>query len=129
MTSNPRPVVFMDINIGETPAGRLKMELFSDIVPKSVPLIHTTLVDCLLIGSERRRTSDSYVQGSTGWLSFPVVCMGIEPDDDIDSESTQDRKGIRTRHFIGILFIYDYCYKFTTFCVECRAKLLPSDDF
>ena len=26
----------MDINIGETPAGRLKMELFSDIVPKSV---------------------------------------------------------------------------------------------
>lgn len=26
----------MDINIGETPAGRLKMELFSDIVPKFV---------------------------------------------------------------------------------------------
>ncbi|KZT30091.1 hypothetical protein NEOLEDRAFT_1174427 [Neolentinus lepideus HHB14362 ss-1] len=33
--SNQRPVVFMDINIGETPAGRLKMELFSDIVPKT----------------------------------------------------------------------------------------------
>ena len=29
-----RPVVFFDINIGETPAGRMKMELFSDIVPK-----------------------------------------------------------------------------------------------
>ena len=26
----------MDINIGETPAGRLKMELFSDVVPKYV---------------------------------------------------------------------------------------------
>ncbi|KAF8530019.1 cyclophilin-like domain-containing protein [Hysterangium stoloniferum] len=26
-----RPIVFMDINIGETPAGRIKMELFSDI--------------------------------------------------------------------------------------------------
>jgi peptidyl-prolyl isomerase H (cyclophilin H) len=26
----------MDIQIGETPAGRLKMELFSDIVPKYV---------------------------------------------------------------------------------------------
>ena len=26
----------MDINIGETPAGRIKMELFSDIVPRSV---------------------------------------------------------------------------------------------
>ncbi|KAF9032397.1 cyclophilin-like domain-containing protein [Panaeolus papilionaceus] len=36
MSSNPaRPVVFMDINIGETPAGRLKMELFSDIAPKT----------------------------------------------------------------------------------------------
>ena len=34
-TTNPtRPIVFMDINIGETPAGRMKMELFSDIVPK-----------------------------------------------------------------------------------------------
>jgi hypothetical protein len=29
-----RPVVFMDINIGETPAGRMKIELFNDIVPK-----------------------------------------------------------------------------------------------
>ncbi|TFY76448.1 hypothetical protein EWM64_g7567 [Hericium alpestre] len=35
MTSTQRPVVFMDVNIGETPAGRLKMELFSDIVPKT----------------------------------------------------------------------------------------------
>ena len=29
-----RPIVFMDIQIGETPAGRIKFELFSDIVPK-----------------------------------------------------------------------------------------------
>ncbi|KAF7307849.1 Peptidyl-prolyl cis-trans isomerase [Mycena kentingensis (nom. inval.)] len=35
MTTPTRPIVFMDINIGETPAGRLKMELFSDIVPKT----------------------------------------------------------------------------------------------
>ncbi|KAG1739892.1 cyclophilin-like domain-containing protein [Suillus paluster] len=35
MSSTTRPVVFMDINIGETPAGRIKMELFSDIVPKT----------------------------------------------------------------------------------------------
>jgi len=35
MSSSTRPIVFMDINIGETPAGRLKMELFSDIVPKT----------------------------------------------------------------------------------------------
>lgn len=29
----------MDVNIGETPAGRLKMELFSDIVPKYDPYL------------------------------------------------------------------------------------------
>ncbi|KAI9431582.1 cyclophilin-like domain-containing protein [Lactarius indigo] len=34
-SSAQRPIVFMDINIGETPAGRLKMELFSDVVPKT----------------------------------------------------------------------------------------------
>jgi len=35
MSSTTRPIVFMDIKIGETPAGRIKMELFSDIVPKT----------------------------------------------------------------------------------------------
>ncbi|THU75219.1 hypothetical protein K435DRAFT_881342 [Dendrothele bispora CBS 962.96] len=32
--STTRPIVFMDIKIGETPARRHKMELFGDIVPK-----------------------------------------------------------------------------------------------
>lgn len=35
-SASARPVVFMDVNIGETPAGRIKMELYSDIVPKYV---------------------------------------------------------------------------------------------
>lgn len=30
-----RPIVFFDVQIGETSIGRLKMELFSDIVPKT----------------------------------------------------------------------------------------------
>lgn len=30
-----RPVVFFDISIGDVPAGRMKMELYSDIVPKT----------------------------------------------------------------------------------------------
>ncbi|KAG1469843.1 hypothetical protein G6F56_003025 [Rhizopus delemar] len=30
-----RPVVFFDISIGDVPVGRMKMELFSDIVPKT----------------------------------------------------------------------------------------------
>ncbi|EJD00285.1 uncharacterized protein FOMMEDRAFT_22124 [Fomitiporia mediterranea MF3/22] len=34
-TTQQRPIVFFDINIGETPAGRMKMELFSDVVPKT----------------------------------------------------------------------------------------------
>ena len=33
--TNGRPIVFMDISIGDTPAGRLKFELFSDIVPRT----------------------------------------------------------------------------------------------
>ena|SRR6266849_7926678 len=51
MTSTQRPIVFMDVNIGETPAGRLKMELFSDIVPKYVALgrsfVHPPPIDLL----------------------------------------------------------------------------------
>ncbi|GAA5949777.1 hypothetical protein JCM10213_006886 [Rhodosporidiobolus nylandii] len=30
-----RPIVFFDISIGNTPAGRIKMELFNDVVPKT----------------------------------------------------------------------------------------------
>lgn len=32
-SSSTRPIVFMDINIGEHSVGRIKMELFSDITP------------------------------------------------------------------------------------------------
>ncbi|CEG68369.1 hypothetical protein G6F70_000074 [Rhizopus microsporus] len=34
-TQVERPVVFFDISIGDVPVGRMKMELFSDIVPKT----------------------------------------------------------------------------------------------
>jgi len=37
-TSQPvqqRPIVFFDISIGDTPAGRVKFELFSDVVPRT----------------------------------------------------------------------------------------------
>lgn len=37
-TTTPRPIVFFDISIGNTHAGRIKMELFNDIVPKYVSL-------------------------------------------------------------------------------------------
>ena len=32
--TNARSVVFFDVNVGDTPVGRIKFELYSDIVPK-----------------------------------------------------------------------------------------------
>lgn len=55
--TNGRPVVFFDITIGDNPAGRIKFELFSDIVPKYVLVF-------LTVG--QLKTSDSYVQGNIG---------------------------------------------------------------
>jgi hypothetical protein len=71
-----RPIVFMDINIGETPAGRLKMELFSDIVPKCGSLIvRKGGLITLHISPGRRRTSGSYAPGNTGEASPRVFSM------------------------------------------------------
>ncbi|KAI8097784.1 peptidyl-prolyl cis-trans isomerase H [Halteromyces radiatus] len=35
MSQTERPIVFFDISIGDVAVGRMKMELFSDIVPKT----------------------------------------------------------------------------------------------
>ncbi|ELU40903.1 MFS_1 domain-containing protein [Rhizoctonia solani AG-1 IA] len=51
----------MDINIGETPAGRLKMELFNDIVPKYVRF---TTTDRRI--QYVRRTAENFRQLCTG---------------------------------------------------------------
>jgi peptidyl-prolyl isomerase H (cyclophilin H) len=53
----------MDINIGETPAGRLKMELFSDIVPK-----YDSPIVCKQIGDfvYSTRTAENFRQLCTG---------------------------------------------------------------
>jgi peptidyl-prolyl isomerase H (cyclophilin H) len=57
----------MDVNIGETPAGRLKMELFSDVVPKyvcftSVPSLDIPFTDRTHI----LRTAENFRQLCTG---------------------------------------------------------------
>ena len=77
-SNTTRPVVFMDINIGETPAGRLKMELFSDIVPKYDPLWarRCQSLKVFLIPLGRRRTLGSYAQESTGKVSPLPVFYG-----------------------------------------------------
>ena len=52
----------MDINIGETPAGRLKMELFSDIVPKCVAFrLGVFSIELMLC-----RTAENFRQLCTG---------------------------------------------------------------
>lgn len=35
MSEKENPIVFFDISIGNQPAGRMKMELFADVVPKT----------------------------------------------------------------------------------------------
>lgn len=77
--SSQRPVVFFDIHIGETPAGRMKMELFSDIVPKSVfsPLSFLRYLSCLTGSIERQRTSASYVPGNSGVLIRLMELRGL----------------------------------------------------
>ena len=67
-SSTTRPIVFMDVNIGETPAGRLKMELFSDIVPKLVGR-HDI---CLANPALTPRTAENFRQLCTGEYRYMI---------------------------------------------------------
>lgn len=78
MAPTTRPIVFMDINIGETPAGRMKMELFSDVVPKCVNFTDLCIRRCKsnLLCQGPLRISVNCVLGNIG------MCCHIFPNND-----------------------------------------------
>lgn len=78
-SSTQRPIVFMDIQIGETPAGRIKFELFSDIVPKYATRSNGLERELLLIMNnlELPKTSGSYALESTGILAEVVSIRSV----------------------------------------------------
>ena len=106
MTSVTRPVVFMDVNIGETPAGRLKMELFSDIVPKCV-FCRLSSIIALNMPPEQLRTSGNSVLVNTGRLSFASSLAETQ----LATDLTLGRKGTKGRPSIGA---FDHRYPFDT---------------
>ena len=103
----PRPIVFFDVNIGETPAGRMKMELFSDIVPKFVSLPY--LLTRELITFELHRTAENFRQLCTGeyrWVEhqWKANVKIRDSDQRKDSGWTPDLKAIKGQYSIGIKF-------------------------
>lgn len=96
--STPRPIVFMDINIGETPAGRIKFELFNDIVPKCVLSNDKTTSQANQARPGLLRTSDNCALGSTG-TSIPSTGQ-IGADSPPQSELAAN--GLQKRHLPSV---------------------------
>ena len=69
MASNPNnPVVFMDVSIGGQPVGRMKMELFADIVPKTAENFRCAGSTTLVVGDS---TSPLTMHAPLCLRSFP----------------------------------------------------------
>ena len=94
----------MDVNIGETPAGRLKMELFSDIVPKSVVQSSFFITQKHFLKLNWKRTAENFRQLCTGEYRYVRDLYNKRLNviwHILLLESIQDPKGTRMRRFIG----------------------------
>ncbi|RSH82578.1 Peptidyl-prolyl cis-trans isomerase H [Apiotrichum porosum] len=65
-----RPIVFFDVTIGDTPAGRIKMELFSDITPKTAENFRQ-----LCTGEHRVNSTPQGYKKSTFHRILLFVCL------------------------------------------------------
>ena len=99
MSTATRPIVFVDINIGETPAGRIKMELFSDIVPKSVTILPSPFFECSVFF----RTAENFRQMCTGEYRCVVPQNKMLYDSYCALGLMHGRKGIRVQLSTGTL--------------------------
>lgn len=80
MSSTPsatRPVVFMDVKIGETPAGRIKMELFSDVVPKYALKAKRDVVQRAHGPTGLQKTFGSCALGNIGNHTLSIRAVGM----------------------------------------------------
>lgn len=64
--TNGRPVVFFDVTMADQPAGRIKIELFNDVVPKSVRYLPLTFDQILNGYYSLDRTAENFRQLCTG---------------------------------------------------------------
>ncbi|KAJ7363050.1 cyclophilin-like domain-containing protein [Mycena albidolilacea] len=82
--SSTRSIVFMDINIREMPAGRLKMELFVDIVPKAAENLRQL---CTYISTSEYRVN-SQLQGYKNAMFHRVPDFMCQGTDFLKADST-----------------------------------------
>lgn len=99
MSSTTRPIVFVDIKIGETPAGRIKMELFSDIVPKYVLDIYPCDGTLMSDQDSRELQAALYRRVQVIRILFVTSAFPDQVKDVIDG--TLVRKATRMRLFTG----------------------------
>ncbi|KAJ1674443.1 Peptidyl-prolyl cis-trans isomerase-like 1 [Spiromyces aspiralis] len=92
----PNPIVFFDITIGGQPAGRIKMELFADKVPRTAENFRQFCTGEYKIIKEFMVQGGDFIKGDgTGSMSI----YGSKFDDE-DFSISHDKAGLLSMFFI-----------------------------